>query len=223
MSPIGLVLKLFIINEKIIDFSINEKKENIYIPDKIKLNDDQKIARATINKLLLKPTHPLVLEGVTGSGKTEVFFEAVEIVIKKKQQALIMVPEISLTPQLETRFLKRFGFLPNIWHSKISEKNRKDIWHRCYLGESMIVVGARSSLFLPFKKLGLIVVDEEHDGSYKQEDNIRYQARDLAIVRAKIDNTLVILSSATPFTWKHKIILIKKNINMFFYLLNFLE
>jgi primosomal protein N' (replication factor Y) (superfamily II helicase) len=198
LSPIGLVLKLFIINEKIINFSIKEKKENIYIPDKIKLNDDQKIARATINKLLLKPTHPLVLEGVTGSGKTEVFFEAVETVIKKKQQALIMVPEISLTPQLETRFLKRFGFLPNIWHSKISEKNRKEIWHRSYLGESMIVVGARSSLFLPFKKLGLIVVDEEHDGSYKQEDNIRYQARDLAIVRGKIDNTLVILSSATP-------------------------
>ena len=109
-----------------------------------------------------------------------------------------MVPEISLTPQLETRFLKRFGFSPDIWHSKISEKKRKEIWHQCYLGEPMIIVGARSSLFLPFKKLGLIVVDEEHDVSYKQEDNIRYQARDLAIVRAKIDKVLIILSSATP-------------------------
>ena len=198
LSPIGLVLKLFLINEKIIDFSINEKKENIYSPDSIELNDDQKKARTVIHALLLKPTNPLVLEGVTGSGKTEVFFEAIDSIIKKKQQALIMVPEISLTPQLETRFLKRFGFLPNIWHSKISEKNRKYIWHQSYLGESMIVVGARSSLFLPFKNLGLIVVDEEHDSSYKQEDNIRYQARDLAIVRAKIDESLIILSSATP-------------------------
>ena len=110
-----------------------------------------------------------------------------------------MVPEISLTPQLETRFLKRFGFLPDIWHSKISEKRRQDIWHRCYLGESVIVLGARSALFLPFNKLRLIVVDEEHDTSYKQEDKIRYQARDLAIVRAKIDKALIILSSATPF------------------------
>ena len=109
-----------------------------------------------------------------------------------------MVPEISLTPQLETRFLKRFGFYPNIWHSKISEKKRKEIWHQCYLGKPVIVVGARSSLFLPFKNLSLIIVDEEHDTSYKQEDNIRYQARDLAIVRGQIDNALVILSSATP-------------------------
>ena len=198
LSPIGLVLKLFLINEKIIDFSVIRKKENLFFPDKVKLNNDQKKAVLVINKLLFKTTLPLVLEGVTGSGKTEVFFEAIENIIKKKQQALIMVPEISLTPQLETRFLKRFGFLPNVWHSKISEKKRKDIWHRCYLGESIIVVGARSSLFLPFKKLSLIVVDEEHDASYKQEDNIRYQARDLAIVRAQIDKALIILSSATP-------------------------
>jgi len=198
LSPIGLVLKLFLINEKILDFSIVEKKVNSLSLEKVQLNSDQKIAVSAINKLLLQPSLPLVLEGVTGSGKTEVFFEAIENIINKKQQALIMVPEISLTPQLEARFLKRFGFFPNIWHSKISEKKRKDTWHRCYLGESMIVVGARSSLFLPFKKLGLIVVDEEHDASYKQEDNIRYQARDLAIVRAKIDKALVILSSATP-------------------------
>jgi primosomal protein N' (replication factor Y) len=198
LSPAGLVLKLFLINEKIIDFSIDEKKENVLLLEGIKLNNDQKKAVAIINKLIFNSTIPLVLEGVTGSGKTEVFFEAIECIVKKKQQALIMVPEISLTLQLETRFLKRFGFSLNVWHSKIPQKKRKDIWHRCYLGEPMIVVGARSSLFLPFKKLGLIVVDEEHDTSYKQEDNIRYQARDLAIVRAKIDNALIILSSATP-------------------------
>ena len=198
LSPIGLVLKLFLINEKIINFSINKKKESLFFPTKINLNNGQKKAVRKINKLLFKPILPIVLEGVTGSGKTEVFFEAIESVIKQKLQALIMVPEISLTPQLETRFLKRFGFLPCVWHSKISEKKRKEIWHRCYLGESMIIVGARSSLFLPFKKLGLIVVDEEHDSSYKQEENIRYHARDLAVVRSKIDKALIILSSATP-------------------------
>ena len=198
LSPIGLVLKLFLINETMIDFSFNEKKQITFNPDKINLNYDQKKAVEVINKSLFKSTTPIVLEGVTGSGKTEVFFETIEIIIKKKQQALIMVPEISLTPQLEKRFLKRFGFLPDVWHSKISDKKRKTIWHQCYLGEPIIVIGARSSLFLPFKKLSLIVVDEEHDISYKQEDNIRYQARDLAIVRAQIDNALIILSSATP-------------------------
>ena len=198
LSPIGLVLKLFLINEKIINFTISTKKEIFFSMKKINLNNDQKKAVDLIQTYLLKPKSPIVLEGVTGSGKTEVFFEAIESVIKKKQQALIMIPEISLTPQLETRFLERFGSLPSIWHSKVSEKKRKEIWHKSYLGEPIIVIGARSSLFLPFKKLGLIVVDEEHDSSYKQEDNIRYQARDLAIVRAKIDNALIVLSSATP-------------------------
>ena len=198
LSPIGSILKLILINEKILDYEIIGKKENLFSPDKIKLNDEQKKAAEALKKLLLNPVIPIVLEGVTGSGKTEVFFEAVENIIKQQQQALIMVPEISLTPQLEVRFLKRFGFLPNVWHSKISEKKRKEIWHRCYLGEAIIVIGTRSSLFLPFKTLRLIVVDEEHDGSYKQEDNIRYQARDLAIVRAQIDKALIILSSATP-------------------------
>jgi len=198
LSPIGLVLKLFLLNEKIINFKIDEIKKNHFLPTKVSLNQDQKKASTLIKKLLFKKSAPIVLEGVTGSGKTEVFFEIIESIIYKKQQILIMVPEISLTPQLESRFLKRFGFLPDIWHSKISEKKRKIVWHQAYTGQPMIVIGARSSLFLPFKKLGLIVVDEEHDASYKQEDIIRYQARDLAIVRAKIDNATIILSSATP-------------------------
>ena len=222
LSPKGLVLKLFIINEKNIDYSTNIEKETLFSPDSVKLNVDQRKAAILIKKFLFKESLPIVLEGVTGSGKTEVFFEAIEIVIQKKQQALIMVPEIALTPQLEKRFLKRFGFLPNIWHSKISEKKRRNIWHKSYLGDAMIVVGARSSLFLPFKKLGLIVVDEEHDSSYKQEDNIRYQARDLAIVRAKIDCALIVLSSATPSLETQNNIF-KKNLSMFIYLLNFQE
>ena len=198
LEPRGLVLKLFLINNKIIEDNKIENKENLYKPNFVKLNNDQEIASQKIKDLLFKFYSPIVLEGVTGSGKTEVYFEIVEEVYKKNKQILIMVPEISLTPQLEKRFLERFGFNPEVWHSKISEKKRKSIWLRSYLGEPIVVIGARSSLFLPFKKLGLIIVDEEHDISYKQEDNIRYHARDIATVRAKIEKCNIILSSATP-------------------------
>ena len=109
-----------------------------------------------------------------------------------------MLPEISLTPQLENRFLERFGIEVDIWHSKISEKKRKEMWHRSYRGDPIIIIGARSSLFIPFTNLGLIIVDEEHDPSYKQEDNILYQARDLAVVRSQFQKCGLILSSATP-------------------------
>ncbi len=198
LCPIGLVLKLFLINYKIISQKKIEKKESFLKFNSVKLNFDQKKALNTIKKFFKSSNLPIVLEGVTGSGKTEVYFELVKDAIKKKQQVLIMVPEISLTPQLEDSFLKRFGFLPDIWHSKISDKKRSTIWHQCYNGELNIVVGARSSLFLPFKNLGLIIVDEEHDTTYKQEDVIRYHARDLSIVRAQIEGAKIILSSATP-------------------------
>ena len=198
LAPKGLVLKLFLVNKNIVSHQLNDQEKSIFIPKPVTLNTKQQKASDIIKKLLFKKTLPIVLEGVTGSGKTEVYFEAIEQVLKEKKQALIMLPEISLTPQLDLRFKERFGFAPDIWHSKISEKKRKNTWHRCYQGKPIIVVGARSSLFLPFKNLGLIVVDEEHDLSFKQEDNIRYQARDLAIVRSQIEKFLVILSSATP-------------------------
>jgi len=198
LAPKGLVLKLFLVNKKIVSFQIEDQEESVFNPRPVTLNTKQQNAIDVIEKSLFKKISPIVLEGVTGSGKTEVYFEAIEKVLAEKKQALIMLPEISLTPQLELRFKERFGFAPDIWHSKITEKKRKNTWHRCYQGEPIIVVGARSSLFLPFKNLGLIVVDEEHDLSFKQEDNIRYQARDLAIVRSQIEKFLVILSSATP-------------------------
>ena len=198
LAPIGLVVKLFVINDKIISHNYVTEDDNLFNPNPVKLNKDQTKAADTINKFISQSTAPIVLEGVTGSGKTEVYFDAIERAIKKKQQALIMLPEISLTPQLEERFHHRFGFLPDVWHSKISDKKRKNIWHHCYHGKPVIIIGARSSLFLPFQNLGLIVVDEEHDASYKQEDNIRYQARDLAVVRAGIEKFSIILSSATP-------------------------
>jgi len=198
LAPKGLVLKLFLVNNNIINHEINKYEKILFKSNPAKLNRDQKKAFKEINKYLFKKNSTVVLEGVTGSGKTEVYFEAIKEVLKKNKQILIMIPEISLTPQLELRFKERFGFPAFIWHSKISEKNRKQIWHLCYNGYPIVVIGARSSLFLPYKNLGLIVVDEEHDNSYKQEDNIRYQARDLAIVRSKIEKFPIILSSATP-------------------------
>ena len=137
-----------------------------------------------------------VLQGTTGSGKTIVYFEALKDIINKGFQGLILLPEIGLTGQFEKKFVEFFGFTPAIWHSGISNKKKKIIWSGISTGEIKVVIGARSSLFLPFKKLGLIIVDEEHDLSFKQEDNIRYQARDLAIVRAQIEKFPIILSSA---------------------------
>ena len=198
LAPLGSVLKLFLINKDIVDIKIESKFTSNLYDSKIKLNDEQENARSKIITFISKSKKPIVLEGVTGSGKTEVYFKLIEDYLNKNNQILIMVPEISLTPQLESRFKERFGIDVFIWHSKITNKNRQKIWHYCLNGERVIVIGARSSLFLPFLNLGLVIVDEEHDPSYKQEDNIRYQARDLAIVRSKIEKTNIILASATP-------------------------
>ena len=198
LAPIGSVLKLFLINDKIVQFKASAAKKLYIHSQNVVLNAEQQKAKKNIFKYLKINSKPIVLEGVTGSGKTEVYFDLIEYILHQSKQALIMVPEISLTPQLEKRFLNRFGIEVDVWHSKISEKKRQDIWHRSYKGDTMIVVGARSSLFLPFSNLGLIIIDEEHDPSYKQEDNIRYQARDLAVVRSQFQNCGLILSSATP-------------------------
>ena len=198
LAPIGSVLKLFLVNKEVVDYVLESKIDNQIIESSVTLNKDQENAKLEIFKSINNSYKPVVLEGVTGSGKTEVYFEIIDHIIKNKSQILIMVPEISLTPQLEKRFKKRFGIDIFIWHSKISKKNRQKIWHHCYQGDQIIVVGARSSLFLPFANLGLIVVDEEHDSSYKQEDNIRYHARDLAIARSTIEKNKILLASATP-------------------------
>ncbi len=198
LAPLGLVLKLFLINIEIVEFDIEKLSNDKLNLEEITLNKEQERAKLEIVQSISASNKPILLEGVTGSGKTEVYFEIIEKFLTEKKQILIMVPEISLTPQLETRFNKRFGIDVFLWHSKISKKNRQKIWHQCFNGDQVIVIGARSSLFLPFSNLGLIVVDEEHDSSYKQEDNIRYQARDLAIVRSKIENNFILLASATP-------------------------
>ena len=144
-----------------------------------------------------------LLDGVTGSGKTEVYFEAVARILEKGGQALIMLPEIALTSQFMDRFKARFGCPPVEWHSALSSLERARAWRASASGEARVVVGARSALFLPFKELGLIVVDEEHDGSFKQEDRVHYQARDMAVVRASVGALPIVLSSATPSIESH--------------------
>jgi primosomal protein N' (replication factor Y) len=144
-----------------------------------------------------------LLDGVTGSGKTAVYFEAVARTLEQGRQALIMLPEIALTSQFMDRFTARFGCVPVEWHSALSSPERARAWRAAATGEARVVVGARSALFLPFNELGLIIVDEEHDGGFKQEDRVHYQARDMAVVRANLGKFPVILSSATPSIESH--------------------
>ncbi len=141
---------------------------------------------------------PVLLEGVTGSGKTEVYFEAVATALQAGKQALILLPEISLTPEFVARFEARFGGAPGLWHSGIAATRRDRLWHAVAEGEAKVVVGARSALFLPFRHLGLIVVDEEHEAAFKQDDLVRYHARDMAVLRGQGEGCPVILSSPRP-------------------------
>lgn len=139
-----------------------------------------------------------LLEGVTGSGKTEVYFEAIAEAIRQGRQALVMVPEIALTAQFLDRFTKRFGVRPVEWHSGITGRKRERTLAAIASGDAKVVAGARSALFLPYANLGLIVLDEEHEAAYKQEDGVHYHARDMAVVRGRFESCPVILASATP-------------------------
>ncbi|NDH74982.1 MAG: primosomal protein N', partial [Rhodobacteraceae bacterium] len=144
-----------------------------------------------------------LLRGVTGSGKTEVYLEAVAATLRQGRQALVLLPEIALTSEFLTRVVERFGAKPAEWHSGVTMTERRRIWKMVGQGGAQLVIGARSSLYLPFRDLGLIVVDEEHDTSYKQEDGALYNARDMSVLRASIAKASVILASATPSleTW----------------------
>jgi primosomal protein N' (replication factor Y) (superfamily II helicase) len=141
---------------------------------------------------------PFLLDGVTGSGKTEVYFEAVAEAIRAGRQVLVLLPEIALTEPFLKRFGARFGCEPVAWHSGLRQSQRRRAWRAIATGDARVVVGARSSLFLPYRKLGLIVVDEAHEASFKQEDGVQYHARDVAVMRAKFEGVPVILASATP-------------------------
>ncbi len=139
-----------------------------------------------------------LLDGVTGSGKTEVYFEAVAATLRAGQQALVLLPEIALTGQWLERFEQRFGARPAEWHSDLTGAERRAAWRAIATGEARVVVGARSALFLPFPDLGLVIVDEEHEQAYKQEDGVAYQARDMAVLRGHLARIPVLLVSATP-------------------------
>ena len=141
---------------------------------------------------------PTLLDGVTGSGKTEVYFEAVATALREDRQVLVLLPEIALTEPFLRRFEARFGHAPVAWHSGLRQSQRRRAWRAIATGEARVTVGARSALFLPYRNLGLIVIDEAHETSFKQEDGVHYHARDVAVMRARFEGCPVVLATATP-------------------------
>ena len=198
MVPIGLVLKMVI---GVSDNFTKRKDPNFsYINKKIKkykLNEEQKNALKYL-EIINNKFDVSVLQGTTGSGKTLVYFERIKKIIDKKKQALVLLPEIFLTNEFKSRFEDFFGYEPAIWHSKITPKNKRLIWKGIIKNKIKLVVGARSALLLPFKNLGIIIVDEEHDASYKQDEGVIYNARDMAISRASIEKIPVHLVTSIP-------------------------
>ena len=163
------------------------------------LNEHQRSAVDIIN-MSVKEGKPdcFLLDGVPGSGKTETYFETVQTCLNECKQVLILLPEIALTPDWQTRFYNKFNFNPFVWHSEISKKKRKEIWLSALNGTAGVIVGTRSALMIPIAKLGLIIVDEEHEPAFKQEENVRYNARDMAVYRANRSSASIVLASATP-------------------------
>ena len=198
------VVKTMVKNDVLIPVDERERKTedfNYKYTDTgaVVLNPEQQSAADVIGTVIDKNEFSVhLLDGITGSGKTQVYFDSVLRAYNKGKSVLLMMPEIALTAQFITRFQKRFGAPPVVWHSNLTSARRRSIWRGVACGDIRIVVGTRSALFLPWQNLGLIVVDEEHDTSYKQEDMGNYHARDMAILRAKIANFPVILASATP-------------------------
>ena len=198
--PKGMALKLVLLSSNVVEklqkdtfkiFETNTKKHSI------KLSEEQKKSLKKMN-ISNQKFRVHVLQGTTGSGKTMVYFEALREILNKGFQGLILLPEIGLTSEFEKKFTEFFGFIPAVWHSGITKKKKEIIWSGIANGEIQVVIGARSSLFLPFKKLGLIIVDEEHDQSYKQDEGVTYNARDMAISRASFENIPINLITAVP-------------------------
>ena len=166
--------------------------------ERLTLNMAQAEIAHNIRQVGLKHFNVHLIDGVTGAGKTELYFDLMAQIVASGQQVLILLPEIALITNWQSRFEKWFARKPAIWHSSISKSKRRKFWRQAIAGEAMVIAGARSALFLPFTKLGLIIVDEEHDGSFKQDEQIAYHARDMAILKAKIENIPILLASATP-------------------------
>ena len=198
--PKGMALKLVLLSSNAIEKFSKETYENFESETKgnsINLSDEQKESLKKMN-ISNQKFRVHVLQGTTGSGKTLVYFESLKDILSKGFQGLILLPEIGLTGQFEKKFSEFFGFKAAVWHSGISKKKKEIIWSGVANGNIKVIIGARSSLFLPFKKLGLIIVDEEHDQSYKQDEGIIYNARDMAVSRASFENIPVNLITAVP-------------------------
>ncbi|MEP1422247.1 MAG: primosomal protein N' [Erythrobacter sp.] len=163
------------------------------------LSDDQmRVARTLVKAVEKRAFEPFLLDGVTGSGKTETYFEPVAEALRMGRQVLVLLPEIALTENFLTRFEQRFGAAPVQWHSSLKSSERRRAWRAISEGSAQVIVGARSALFLPYANLGLIVVDEAHEISFKQDDGVRYNARDVSVMRARFEKVPVVLASATP-------------------------
>ena len=200
LVPIGMCLKLHLIGGDAIT-KLDDKEYLIFNNKKtrqnFKLSEDQnKVFKEMLKKNGEFRVH--LLQGTTGSGKTIVYFKQIEEILKKGYQAIILLPEIGLTSEFEKKFEEFFGFKAAIWHSGVTPKRKKIIWSGVASGLIKVVIGARSSLFLPFKKIGLIVIDEEHDQSFKQDEGVIYNARDMAIARANFENIPINLVTSVP-------------------------
>ena len=212
LVPLGMSLKMCLLNKDVVEKSFDKEFDKFKFKkqkNKFLLNVEQKKSLTFIRNIG-NNYNVTVLEGVTGSGKTLVYFERVKDLIDKGFQALILLPEIALTNQFSRRFEEFFGAEPAIWHSSSTKKNKSIIWKGITEGKIKIVIGARSSLFLPFKNLGIIVVDEEHDASYKQDEGISYNARDMAITRASLENIPIHLVTSIPSVETYNNIVNKK-------------
>ena len=172
--------------------------ENVATDSALVLNEEQEAAVQAITQQIGQGGKPFLLEGVTGSGKTEVYLQVIQEALSRGKTAIMLVPEISLTPQVTNRFISRFGKKVAILHSGLSNGERYDEWRKVERGEAQVVVGARSAIFAPLKNIGVIIIDEEHEASYKQDSNPRYHARDVALLRAKYNQAVLVLGSATP-------------------------
>lgn len=172
--------------------------EEVVTSDFLTLNAEQAQAVEAISQAVGRKQKPFLLQGITGSGKTEVYLHVIDHVLTAGKTAIVLVPEISLTPQMTTRFISRFGDQVAIMHSGLSDGEKFDEWRKIKSGQAKVVVGARSAIFVPLRNIGAIIIDEEHEATYKQESNPRYHARDVALLRAKMHGAALVLGSATP-------------------------
>lgn len=196
------VVKFFVDNQLITVLEREKKRSDAYFDvattDFLDLNAEQAAVVEQVTSQIAQESNPFLLEGVTGSGKTEVYLHIIDKVLKLGKTAIVLVPEISLTPQMTNRFISRFGKQVAIMHSALSDGEKFDEWRKIKSGQARVVVGARSAIFVPIENIGVIIIDEEHEATYKQESNPRYHARDVALLRAKYHKAVLLMGSATP-------------------------